>query len=330
MLTDRQNTVLKKIIETYINDANPVGSKQLAESLECSSATIRNEMAFLEKVNYIEKTHTSSGRVPSELGYRYYVDNLMDAKEITGEAMLKLQTIFSNNSLAINDAIKESMKIISDLTHYTSIILKADENDHRLKSVKLVPLSRHEAVALIITNDGYVENRKIEIPNDVSIEEVEKTIELMNELLVDTPLNQVCAKLEFEIKPIISSYVNQHQALYKAFINAFNDYKKSNDVVFTGKTNLLDQPEFDSTDKMKSFIRVLEDEEVAHSIIQTKEGISIRIGSENDISDDCTLITTDYIHDGKRGTIAVLGPKRMEYGRVVSLLEIVKRNIGLK
>ncbi len=330
MLSKRQNAVLKIIIETYINDANPVGSKLLVETLDCSSATIRNEMAFLEKMGYIEKTHTSSGRIPSELGYRYYVDNLMNAKEISGEAMLKLQKIFSNNTLEINDAIKESMKIISELTHYTSIILESDKSNHRLKSVKLVPLSQQEAVALIITDDGYVENKKIVIPANVSIQEVEKTIELMNELLVGTPLNQVSAKLEFEIKPIISSYVNQHQALYKAFVSAFNDYQKSNDVFYSGKTNLLDQPEFDDTDKMRSFIRVLEDEDVAHSIEHTDEGISIRIGSENEISDECTLITTDYVHEGRRGTIAVLGPKRMNYDRVVSLLQLVKKNIGSK
>jgi len=328
MLSERQNMILKIIIESYIDNAYPVGSKHISEAIECSSATVRNEMAFLEKVGYIDKTHTSSGRVPSESGYRYYVDYLMVSTDISSEAIRKLQTIFSNNALAINDAVKESMKIIADLTHYTSIILEADKNNYRLKSVKLVPLTSHEAVALVITNDGYVENRKILIPENVSIEEVEKTIELMNDLLVDTPLNQVCAKLEFEIKPIISSYVNQHKALYKAFVNAFNDYNQGQDVYFSGKTNLLDQPEFDDTDKMKSFIRVLEDEKVAHSVEHTDDGISIRIGSENDISDDCTLITTDYMYNGKRGTIAVLGPKRMEYNRVVSLLQLVKNNIG--
>jgi len=330
MLTERQKVILKTIVEKYIEDANPVGSKNICENIDCSSATVRNEMAFLERVGYIEKTHTSSGRIPSEVGYRYYVDNLMVAKDINGEAMLKLQTIFSNNALALNDAIKESMKIIADLTHYTSIILEEDSAKNCLKSVKFVPLTKNEAVALVITNLGHVENKKIVIPDNVSIDEVEKTIELMNELLVGTPLNQVCAKLEFDIKPIISSYVNQHQALYKAFINAFNDYKENQDVFFSGKTNLLDQPEFDDTDKMKSFIRVLDDENVKHSIEQTEDGISIKIGSENEISEDCTLITTEYELDGKKGTIAVLGPKRMEYGRVVSLLQLIKSNLGNK
>ena len=123
MLTSRQEKILEIIIREYVKSISPVGSKQICEELDCSSATVRNEMKALEDLGYLEKTHISSGRVPSEEGYRYYVDNLMRPQEMTGEEMLKLQTIFSNNQLEINDCLKKSLEIISDLTDYTSVVL---------------------------------------------------------------------------------------------------------------------------------------------------------------------------------------------------------------
>ena len=131
MLTDRQNTLLKLIIEEYIKSANPVGSKGLCDSLNCSSATIRNEMAQLEEYGFLEKTHTSSGRVPSELGYRYYVDNLMEPKKMTGEDVLKLQTIFDNKSLVLTDAISKSLEIISEITNCTSVVLGTSSSENK-------------------------------------------------------------------------------------------------------------------------------------------------------------------------------------------------------
>lgn len=327
MLTERQSQILKKIIDEYIKSAQPVGSKALCEDLNCSSATIRNEMATLENTGYLEKTHTSSGRIPSEKGYRFYVDNLMQPKSMTGEDMLKLQTIFRNNTLQINDAVKESMKIISELTNYTSIVLGSTAEENKLKQVKLVPLSEKKAVALVITDKGHVENRNIMIPDDVSLEEVEKTVELINDLLEGTPLNQVSSKLEFEIKPIIGKYVNQHHALYRAFQNAFNQFKKNNNVFFSGKTNLLLQPEFSEADKMRNLINLIESEDIPHHFTQIDNEITIKIGSENDWGDDYTVITTKYKTGQDEGTIAILGPKRMEYNKVVSLLEIIKDNI---
>src|SRR5574344_2508111 len=123
MITNRQKELLKKIVEEYVKTVKPVGSKSLCEELDCSSATIRSEMASLEDLGYLEKTHISSGRIPSEKGYRYYVDNIMQPKELTGDDMLKLQTIFHNNTLILSDAIAQSMEIIAQLTNYTSFVL---------------------------------------------------------------------------------------------------------------------------------------------------------------------------------------------------------------
>ena len=163
MLSERQNNILKMIIEEYIKTARPVGSKAICDTLDLSSATIRNEMASLEEVGYLEKTHTSSGRVPSEKGYRYYVDNLMKPKELTGEDVLKLQTIFKNQSLQLNDAILKSMEIISEITSYTSLVLGSSSSENRLKKVEVVVVDTTNLIALVITDKGHVEHKNINI-----------------------------------------------------------------------------------------------------------------------------------------------------------------------
>ena len=141
---ERQKELLKEIIECYIKEAKPIGSKHLCDKFNCSSATIRNEMASLEKLGFIEKNHISSGRIPSEAGYKYYVENLMKPKELTGEDMLKLQTIFTNQNLAVSDAIQACLEIISDITNYTSISLGKDSYENTLKQISIIPLDDNQ------------------------------------------------------------------------------------------------------------------------------------------------------------------------------------------
>lgn len=159
MLTNRQESLLKLIVEEYIKNARPVSSKSLSDTLNCSSATIRNEMAYLEDNFLIEKTHTSSGRVPSEKGYRYYVDHIMKPRELNGEDMLKLQTIFNNQSLMLSDVIEKSMEIISELTSYTSVVLGESSSDNLVTRVEAVPIDEKKIIALVITDKGHVEHK---------------------------------------------------------------------------------------------------------------------------------------------------------------------------
>ncbi|MDD3821435.1 MAG: heat-inducible transcriptional repressor HrcA [Bacilli bacterium] len=326
MLSKRQKDILKIIVEHYIKLVRPVSSNNICKLLNCSSATIRNEMVTLENLGFIEKMHTSSGRVPSEKGYRYYVDYLMEPKAMTGEDMLKLQTIFHNQSLPVNDVIAKSMTIISELTNYTAIVLGSSAQENRLQQVEIVPLDKEAVIAIVITDKGHVEHKRIEVPN-VSLDEVKKTVELINNLVVGTPISKVSSKLEFEIKPIISKYVKQHEILYQAFYQAFNDFSHKNSMQLSGKVNFLKQPEFDNVDKIRDIITKLEDDELVRSVKAEDSDIKVYIGSENEFDEDVTIIKTKYTIDDESGTIAIIGPKRMEYNRVVSLLEYLKENI---
>lgn len=327
MLSIRQQQLLKIIVEDYIKQARPIGSKAICDILDCSSATIRNEMSFLEEVGLLEKTHISSGRIPSEKGYRYYVDYLMQPKELTDREMLNLQTIFYNNSLALDNYIIRSMEIISEMTNLTAVVLGKSSMTNCLKKVEVVPLNDNNIIAILITDKGHVENRQITIDEVVSVEDIKQTVDLINKMIVGTPISEVQEKLEFEIKPIISKYVKQHVALYNAFYSAFNDFATSPNVTMKGTKNILMQPEFDDTSKIRNILSKFEDKDIISKIEEEDNGINIYIGSENDFDDDVTIIKTKYSALGEEGTIALIGPKRLEYDRVISLLDYIKRNV---
>lgn len=326
MLTDRQNQILKLIITEYIKSARPVGSNLICKELKCSSATIRNEMASLEELGLLEKTHTSSGRVPSEQGYRYYVDHLMKPKELNGEDMLKLQIIFNNQQLELNDYLSESLKLIADITNYTSIVLGGTSHDNKLKEISVVPIDNENLIVIVVTDKGHVENKKITLKN-VSHEEIRKIVNLINDLIVGTPIDEVSSKLEFEIKPIIGRYVKEHEIVYNTFYQVFKDFSSKN-VNVVGKNNILKQPEFSSVDKIKDIFSKLDNEEqIINSIEEENNDIKVYIGKENNLDDEVTVIKTKYHTADQEGTIAIVGPKRMDYDRVVTLLEYIKSNI---
>lgn len=326
---DRQNKLLKAIVESYIKNAKPVGSKSLCEMFNCSSATIRNDMSYLEELGYLEKTHTSSGRVPSEKGYNYYVENLMKPKEITGEDFMKLQTILNNKDLVLSDAINKCMEIISDITNYTSIVLGKNSENNILKQINMIPIDNKRVVAVLVTNTGHVENKQTIIPDDISIKEVVKTCEIINKSLVGTPLNEVLEKLEFVIKPEIAKTMAKYEELCSFFYDAFSDFKEKSDddIFFGGKTNILKQPEYNEPEKIKEIISKLENVDLVKNIETDEKEIKVYIGSENSFDPDTTVIRTSYNVDGEMGTLAIIGPKRMEYDKVVTLLNYLKNYI---
>ena len=328
VLTNRQEHLLKLIVEDYIQTARPVSSKSLCEIMNCSSATIRAEMSLLEDYNLLEKEHISSGRVPSEKGYRYYVDHIMQPKELTGDDMLKLQTIVNNKSLVVSDVIARSMEIVSQLTNYTAIVLGKTSKDNLISKVEVIPIDKHNMVAIIVTDKGHVDHKNIYLDGNVEAKEVSKTVDLINKLIVGTPIDEVSSFLEFQVKPIISTYVEQHEILYNAFYNAFNDFTTVESIKMSGTKNILMQPEFNDADKIRDIISKFEDKELVKSIEEEDNGINIYIGSENNIDDDVTVIKTKYTVNGEEGTIALIGPKRMEYDRVITLLNYIMNNIG--
>ena len=330
MITNRQKDILKFIVEEYVKTVKPVSSNAICKKLNCSSATIRNEMVILEELGYLEKNHYASGRQPSESGYRYYVENLMTPKDLTGEDMLKLQTIFHNNSLMLSDAIEKSLELVAEITNYTSVVLGKTSDENKLKKVEVISLDQYKVLTMLITDKGYVEYKNLYLP-DTDIEEVIKTVNLINKMIVGTPISEINEKLEYNVKPVIAKYVKQHEMLYNAFYDAFSSFtNKSSDIHFAGKNNFLKQPEFNNIEKVKELLAKFDDVETISEMDEQKNGINVYIGKETELSDDVSVIKTKYSYNGEEGTIAIIGPKRMEYQRVVNLLNYIKENIEEK
>lgn len=330
MLTSRQSKILKLIVEEYVHLAKPVSSNLICKRLKCSSATVRAEMKSLEDLDLIQKTHTSSGRIPSEKGYRYYVDNLMEPRKMDPKDMNKLAIIFQNQSLNLSDTLSRSLQVVSDITNYATVILGSSSHDNLLKQVEVVPIDKENFIVIVVTDKGHVEHKTISFES-VNLDEIKKTVSLINNLIVGTPIDEVSTKLEYEIKPIIGKYVSQHEQIYNAFYQVFTDFTANNNsehVHVAGKNKFLNQPEFTDLSKIKELYNKLDSPDALSRIIRDNDGkIKIYIGEENDISDDVTVIETNYKTPTDTGTIAIIGPKRMEYDRVVNMLDFIKKNI---
>ena len=330
MLSKRQTEIFKLIVEEYIKTAKPIGSNQLCEILNCSSATIRNEMVVLEELGLLSKTHTSSGRIPNEKGYRYYVDNIMLENELDKDTVNQLEPIFLDNQLQITDTIDKSLEIVAKLTNCTSIILGDSIATNKLQKVEVVPIMNNQLLGIFITDKGYIEHHRLEIESFDS-NEIKQTVELINKLLEGVYVSDIIEQLETKVKPIIANYIEQHHAIYHAFYNAFRDFNiKDSSVKFLGKSNIINQPEFNNIEKIRNIIEKLEGENIVREISEESNGIKIYIGKENEIDEDVTVIKTKYNAGNVSGTIAIIGPKRMEYNKIVKMLDYIKTMIKEK
>lgn len=327
MLTYRQLQILQVIIDDFVTSAQPVGSRQISkkEGIAYSPATIRNEMADLEELGFIEKTHTSSGRVPSEKGYRYYVDNLLKPELIHSDEMMKIQSIFEKKIIETEQLIRESVKILSELTNYTSILLGPDVQKHRVKKYQIVPLNESSAVAIIVTDSGHVENRLLSIPSSMSPSDIERMVNILNERLTGISLMELQFKLEQEALSLLKQHVNMAESIVESLLSGVSSQSEGK-VYVGGKTNVLNQPEFHDLNKARMLIDLMEKESQVLPLIQpNKKGIEIRIGSENNhfAMENCSVITTSFSLGEQQGAIAIIGPTRMDYQRVVALLELM-------
>lgn len=334
MLTDRQLLILQVIIDDFIRYGQPVGSRTLSkkEKITFSSATIRNEMADLEELGYIEKTHISSGRVPSEKGYRYYVDHLLSPQRLTQEDMSKIKSIFAERIYELEKLVQKSAQILSDLTSYTSIVLGPAVKENKLKRLQIIQLTKETAVAIIVTDTGHVENRVITIPAAVNASDLEKMVNILNERLVGVPLIDLKDKIYKEVANVLRMHIYSYDSMLKTIAETL-DIPQEEKMFFAGKTNMLSQPEFSDIQKIRSLMTLIEQERDFYRLLRKhrQKGIQVTIGRENQLSgmENCSLITATYsIGEEPLGTIAVLGPTRMEYSRVITILNRVASDLS--
>jgi heat-inducible transcriptional repressor len=332
MLTERQRMILSAIIDDYVRSAEPIGSRSISKrgNVGFSPATIRNEMSDLEEMGYLEQPHTSAGRIPSHKGYRYYVDHLLGHGTLHNNDLDSMKGAFAERIQEMEGVIQHVAGMLSSLTNYTSIVLGPEVFSTTLKHLQIIPLSETTAVAIIVMNTGHVENKTVSIPEGIRMSEIEKVVNILNAKLKNVPLIEFKSRLYNEISSELSKYVNGYQELLAVVESVLQSNEKDR-VFLSGMTNMLTQPEFKDVDKVKSIFDLLEEAPTLIKLFtSSNEGIEIKIGAENSIEaiNNCSLITASYsIGDKPLGTIGILGPTRMEYGRVISLMEHLSKHL---
>lgn len=332
MISERQLKILKWVVEEYVRTAEPVGSKSLANqpSFDYSSATIRNDMAVLEELGYLLKTHTSSGRVPSVKGYKLYVSGVLEKKEQENNFPM-IDEIFRRNETSKDDAIRESMDLVSQLTNYASVALGSSSYSAKIKNLQIVKLSDFSAVMVMVTDQGYVESKKIMIPDSINFRDIEKVIRLLNETLHECPINEIDSRLKhIQNSDEIQKSIEYYDELVGVFIRAVSDMVQDKYFV-SGQTNILNFPEFQDIDKVKNIFNVMNERNIFKVVSVNSNDITVNIGNDNQIKamEDCTVISVPYDNgNGQRGAIAVIGPTRMEYQKVIPLLDYIAKYLG--
>ncbi len=329
LLTDRKIEVFKAIVNEFVNTAEPVGSKTLIDkyNLPYSSATIRNEMSDLEKMGLLEKTHTSSGRVPSTEGYRFYVEHLMENVENKAIEMA-LSQIFSDRRLSIDEAIRQSCDILSQMTNLTSVVLGPSSNEEKLKSIQLIPLNELSAMAVFVTDSGHVEHRVFKFDDEISVDDLESCTNILNDRLKGTPLSEVVLRME-GLKPILSQRLNHYEELFEAFVGAFLKFAQD-EIYMSGRKNMLLQPEFSDVGKLRQLMTMLEDSHIWRKLSSNHEQITLRRSSGSELTwvDDMAVITNSFQgEDNEEHKLMVVGPSRMEYSAVLSMMDYVSEMI---
>ncbi len=246
MLTNRQLLILQVIINDFIQSAQPVGSRTLSKKDEItfSSATIRNEMADLEELGFIEKTHSSSGRIPSEKGYRYYVDHLLSPVKLTKTDLDLIHSIFKEKIFELEKTVQKSAQILSDLTNYTSIVLGPTLSENYLKQIQIVPIQPDKAVAILVTNTGHVENRTINFPAKVDLGDIEKLVNILNDRLAGVPMDELNERIFKEVVTYLRQHIANYDSILESLRSTFHPAAHVEKLFFGGKINMLNQPEF--------------------------------------------------------------------------------------
>ena len=332
MLDERKQKILQAIIDDYISTAEPIGSRTIARkyNLGVSSATIRNEMADLELLGYLEQLHTSSGRVPSGKGYRLYVDDLLAPSKISEKEINLIASWYNSRTKSIEEVFQETAKIISRLTKNVSLVMAPQLSQSTFRCLQFVALDKNQAIVIVMTDAGFIENKIIDIPHGTSIEDLQKIATIINGHLSGLMLDEIKTSLLKKIKNEVN--LDLFEATFDSILKALAIEKKER-LYLGGTTQLLSQPEFRNVEKVKDILTMLEEEQLLCDLLnsQNGDGVTVTIGQENKYSGikDCSIIKATYHIKGKViGTVAVLGPTRMEYGKIITLLEFMHGNLG--
>lgn len=334
MLNDRKKQVLQAVIEEYISVAEPVSSGTIVEKYDLgfSSATIRNDMADLEHEGYLEKPHTSAGRIPSVKGYRFYVDELLNDENISLEEIQYIKENLQTKVNEIEDLTKITTNTISEMTHYTTVAIGPDSINNIIKDIKFILLGERLLMAVILTENGAVKETIIKYDEDVSQNQINDLNITFNNKLRGKPLEKIDKPMEEYILSTMESQVG----VIKPIIQQLNrSLEETNKIYLEGASKVFDFPEFKKIDTAKNFLSILDTKEEMLEIFNSglAKDINVYIGDENENEDlkDLSVITFKHrIGNQDLGTIGIIGPKRMNYSKVISIMKYISKKLNDK
>jgi heat-inducible transcriptional repressor len=337
MLDDRKFKVLYAIIDSYISSAEPIGSRTISKyyDLGVSPATIRNEMSDLEELGFLNKTHTSSGRVPSDKAYRLYVDSLIQRKELDMDRKWKLEIkkALTNESKELDQLIQNAAKLLSKITRYTSLAISPQLKETRIKHVQLLPIDGLQVLLILVNESGVVKNTVFKLNSSIPDNQIAEISNILNDKLRNKTFNSINQDLANGIFEEFRQFKEELIGLIP-FIGKSLDHAEETDLYTDGLTQLLSFPEYQDVDKVRSIISAIEDKNQLIEMLLRgtfSSDLDVRIGGENLYAPlrDCSIISTTYKLNGETiGRIGIIGPTRMDYAKLIATLKIFSVNIS--
>ena len=329
-LDERKIKILNAIIQTYLETGEPVGSRTISRftDLKLSSATIRNEMSDLEEMGYILQPHTSAGRIPSDKGYRFYVDNLMKVKS---EEVVRQNEMMVQKVDKLEQVLKQVVKLLATNTNYASLITAPQSQKNKLKFIQLTRVNEEQILAVMMLEGNIIKNKILTVDELVEEEEVVKLNLLLNTYLQGLSLQEINMELLQTMKRQAQGHRKIIGDLIDTIVEAIQE-EDDTEIYTSGTTNLLKYPELADREKAGQLLYTLEEKQGLNELItagvndENKHGIQVYIGSESPVQSmkDCSIVTATYeLEEGVQGTIGIIGPKRMDYKKVVNNLETV-------
>ena len=333
MIDERKLKILQAIISDYINTGEPVGSRTIAKKydLGISSATIRNEMADLEDMGFLEQPHTSAGRVPSSKGYRLYVDRIMEYDRLSLEEELIIKkSIIDATLYEVEKIVKQASTLLSELTKLTCVVNTPSVRKSSIKSIQLIAVDVTSILCVMVTDSGVIKNNLIKSIKVPSIEVMNRINNIINERLKDLTIEEINLEVINKLKNDLAGFEDIFNALLPTLYDTLNSTDKQ-EVFMEGTTNIFNYPEYNDIHKAKEILSLLYNKDYVSKLIKTDNDISIRIGDENFIPEakECSVISAVYfLGDKPLGTIGLIGPRRINYSKVMAIMTEVMKELN--
>lgn len=332
-IDERKIKILQAIISDYISTGEPVGSRTIAKKydLGVGSATIRNEMADLEDMGYLEQPHTSAGRIPSSKGYRLYVDQLMGTECLSKEEELKIKEYIINSAMyEVDKIVKQACSLLSELTNLTCMMQTPSVKRSHLKSIQLLRIDNYNLVLVVVADSGVIKNHRVRVTCMPEVDTLQRINEILELKLKNLTIEEINLEVINDLKKALEGFDELFNVILPVLYETLKEVDNS-EVVVEGATNIFNYPEYNNIEKAKEMLALINDKDSIIELLESQGDITIKIGDENYFPEakECSVISAEYCLDGRPiGTIGLIGPRRINYSKVITIMAEVMKELN--